>query len=185
MGTITPRVCVMRHAYECLGAGPHESGEKLEQYNAITEGRRDWTGPDGKNRHYGWCGDFVTYLLEQCGIRDGTLLNRQSINGKWAPGDNLARIERWAKAHDAFVTLDGDTSSPDCARNAKTGDIIVFYRPDGDHIAIVESAIPLKTIDGNGWGGRVVQSDHPTLATHVRYIVNLDALPFPNCICGG
>lgn len=180
------RVHILTTAALAIGAGPRATGDRLALYNEITEGRRDWPDATGKMRHYGWCGDFVTWVLYTAGVRNGRLLNRQSLNGKWVPGDNLARIERWARRAGAFVPLTGDPKLITAASKAKPGDIIVFFRSDGDHIAFVEdsgaTSGDLVTIDGNSTGGLVSRNHHRSLSSYIRYIVDVDYIA-TKCFC--
>lgn len=147
-------------ALSLVGVGPSTASAS---YNLITEGRRS-----SPKRYYGWCGDYVTYCLMLAGVVDGSILNREVLNGEWVPGDNLARIERWAKKAGAM-------------RNhfAVPGDVIVNPRSDGDHIALILStpagpSRQWKTLNGNGKGGVVSIGGFPSA---VRYIVNVDYMP--------
>lgn len=147
-------------AVSLVGVGPTTAPAK---YNLITEGRRS-----SPKRYYGWCGDFATYCLMLAGVVDGSILNREVLNGVWTPGDNIVRIGRWAKKVGAI-------------RNhfAVPGDIIVNPRSDGDHIAFILStpsgpARKWQTLNGNGSGGVVSIGGFPAA---VRYIVNVDYMP--------
>jgi hypothetical protein len=108
--------------------------------NAITEGRTQG------NASYAWCGDFATFVLDKAGVRDGEALNRVSINGKWVPGDNLARLQRWAASHAAWSGV---------LKTAQPGDLLIMARPNGNHIGYVIQLNPLITLDGNGWNAEV------------------------------
>jgi hypothetical protein len=148
----------------------------------LTEGRADWTSPDGKVHHYGWCGDFVTYVLSRVGVMDGRVLNRAELNdGKWTPGDNLARIQRWAKEHGAIVEVDAVREDPTLLDH---GDIAIFVRTDGDHIAFFEgwlAAGSFSTLDGNSYGrickrnGRQLVPD--TNQMPIRHFIRITDMP--------
>lgn len=137
---------LLSRANSLLGVGPKSS--RRAEYLQITEGREDW-GPAGAKKHYGWCGDFVTYCIMQQGSLDGELLNRAELNGKWVPGDNITRITRVSKARGWVKPKDAPV---------ERGDIVVLARQNGDHIGFAVSGgyQHYTTIDGNGWGGVVV-----------------------------
>jgi len=161
------------------GIGP-EHGR--ECYLRITEGRADWKTPDGTVRHYGWCGDLVTFVLSRIGVLDGRILNRAELNnGKWTPGDNLARLQRWGKGNDAIISVDAVRDDPTLL---KAGDIVVFVRQDGDHIAFFEdwtAAGQFTSLDGNSFGrickrnGR--QLVHAPNAMPIRHFIDITTLP--------
>lgn len=120
-----------------IGVSPSND---LPELRKITEDRC-FERPGG--RQYAWCGDFATYCLMCCGCQDGGALNRVALNGKWTPGDNIARLVRWAKGHQQFCDLD----------QVEPGDIIIFANTTGDHICFAESILDgsgnYTTIDGN------------------------------------
>jgi len=122
-------------------------------YSAITEGRRDFVDPSGAEHRYGWCGDFATYCCMQGGVLDGSILNRASLNnGKWTPGDNLARLERWARSVGAARSVMEVAANRD---QVTGGDLVIFSRPDGDHIGMFErwtAAGEFSSLDGNSVG---------------------------------
>lgn len=132
-------VCAI--ALGCVGAKPPDS-----LYNLITEGRKSSPG-----HYYGWCGDLVSYVLMKAGCMDGAILNRAELNGnKWQPGDNLTRLNKWARS--AKVAFGGkDTDLLD------RGAIYTRIRPNGDHIGIVLAVDGTKvtSVDGNSFGGEV------------------------------
>lgn len=154
------RTKLLSIAVSLVGVGPSTASAVYDQ---ITEGRRS-----SPKMYYGWCGDYVTYCCMLAGVVDGEILNRQAINGEWVPGDNLARISRWAKRVGAL-------------RNyfAVPGDIIINPRSDGDHIAFILSTPngpyrKWQTLNGNGKGGVVSIGGFPSA---VRHIINVDAMP--------
>lgn len=131
--------------------GPHD---QRKCYLEITEGRTDWTTAKGLRRRYGWCGDFATFVCMRQGVTDGRVLNRAILNdGVWVPGDNIARIVRWAQQHAGLISGDSIRHHPD---SIVPGDMLVFARTDGDHIAVFGQWIAAGryiTFDGNSWGG--------------------------------
>jgi len=141
------RSCIIQSAEAMIGVS---RSNRVEDLDMITEGRYTYRHP--KYGWYAWCGDFASWLLEHCGCKDPTAINRVSVAGKWTPGDNIARIMRWSKAHGASFT---DPSQ------LKRGDYYVKPAPSGDHIGVVHvvRANSYTTIDGNGWKGAVSQGE--------------------------
>jgi len=177
------RNLVLATAAHMIGVGPEHN---RACYLEITEGRADWT-VNGVTKHYGWCGDFVSAVLMLCGVTDGTALNRAALNGgKWVPGVNLSRLSDYIAARGGLVTLASARANPDLVRD---GDIVIFARPDGDHIAFKESwlaAGEFQSIDGNSWG-RVVKRNARHLVARqgempVRHFLNIDVLPIGGTI---
>lgn len=121
-------------------------GARRADYLEITEQRE---GPG-----YGWCGDWATWLLYRWGCQDGTFLNRAILNGKWTPGDNIARLQRAVPRVNHL--------SPSALREAVTGDILIYNTPNGGHICFLDT--PVKddgsyvTLDGNSWMGVVANN---------------------------
>lgn len=112
-------------------------------YLLITEGRGEVAG-------YGWCGDFVTAVLECEGVADPAILNRVSVAGSWKVGDNIARIQRAARARGAYTQK----------QLARPGDILILGSPNGGHICFFGrwlSATSYESVDGNL--GPAMQSD--------------------------
>jgi len=151
-------------------------------YLRLTENRADWKTSDGTIKHYGWCGDFISFVLSRAGVMDGRILNRAELNnGKWVPGDNLARIQRWAKGNDAVVSVDAVRADPALLT---PGDIVIFVRTDGDHIAFFEdwtAAGQFTSLDGNSFG-RVCKRNGRNLvpasnAMPIRHFINVTNLP--------
>lgn len=124
-------------AADRIGVSPTSD---IEEMDRITE-RRHRERPGGNA--YAWCGDFATYVLMLAGCHDGGALNRVALNGKWQPGDNIARLVRWAKGYNQFVTFTA----------AEQGDIIIFATGNGDHICFLDQPPDgggiFYTIDGN------------------------------------
>jgi len=147
---IRSKIISIAAGFVAQGVGPEHD---RPCYLQLTEGRADWTGSDGEVRHYGWCGDYITYVLSRVGVMDGSILNRAELNdGKWTPGDNLARVQRWAKLTGSIIELDAVRDDPALLL---PGDIVIFIRPDGDHIAFWEewlAAGSFSSLDGNSYG---------------------------------
>jgi hypothetical protein len=127
----------------------------------ITEGRVN------DSESYAWCGDFATFVLMKAGVTDGSALNRASIAGKWTPGDNLARLQRWASTHNSWSTKLSD---------AVIGDYLIIVRNAGDHIGLVRSVDPIVTIDGNGWNAEVHSTARASGSFQIRGVVKTQAL---------
>jgi hypothetical protein len=170
---------VLATASQFLGVGPEHD---RSCYLQITESRADWQAPDGSTRHYGWCGDLATAVLMLCGVTRGDVLNRAALNnGKWTPGDNLARLTRSIGSTGGLITQPSVRLDPDLVQPA---DLVIFSRPDGDHIAFFShwlAAGEFETIDGNSWG-RVVKRNFRHLVDHpgempVRHFLSIDHLP--------
>ncbi|WP_438023563.1 hypothetical protein [Sorangium sp. So ce233] len=100
------------------------------------------------NDFHSWCGDFVTWVFWKAwflrGMPEdkiakeelGKFLNRESINGKWQPGENLNMVESYAKRSSTGLLVwhpPGDGYVP------KPGDIFMADRAAGGHISIVAS----------------------------------------------
>lgn len=117
-------------------------------YMQITEGRM--TTPAV---YYGWCGDFVTYVLMQAGCRDGAILNRAALNGgKWQPGRNIERMKVWAQKQQVYFV--GGSMADKITR----GSVYIRVRPGGDHTGIIlenKGDGTFVSIDGNSFGGEV------------------------------
>lgn len=148
------------------------------KYARITEGRADWITASGELRQYSWCGDFVTFILERAGCRDGRALNRASINGAWRPGDNIARLLAYAKERGGLRT-DFESMRP--------GDPIFWNYSGGGHIALFArwSSLNLgafQSFDGNAGVNRStaicsrsVKGGGP-YGSDLTYFVDLDVL---------
>jgi hypothetical protein len=89
---------------------------------AITEGR-------GATPKYGGCGDGVSWAYERAGSHNHNTLNRVSLNGSWAPGQNLVMLARAAS-----LRTKADYVSP--------GDVLILTRPNGNHGDIFLCAVP-------------------------------------------
>jgi len=112
-------------------------------YLAITEGRGATDAP------FGWCGEFVTACLEWGGGTDGSALNRVSLNGRWAPGDNITRLSRWGTAHG--VLLPGTSTL-----GVLPGYVYCMDVPHGGHVGLVSDVVAsdrFASLDGNSIGG--------------------------------
>lgn len=147
-----------------------------EEYLKITEGRDDWKAADGM-KVYSYCGDFVTAVYYAAGCRDGNILNRVAINGVWKPGDNIARILRYAQ----------EVGSLKEWTEAKLGDMLYWETGRGGHVGIME-AFPqgnfVTSIDGNiGVGGNVARVTRPVTGNRVlTYAVDVTSIPFTEVI---
>lgn len=155
-------VCDLARAF--VGVGPHTAPAK---YNAITEGRKSDPTKDPPF-YYGWCGDFVSFILMQAGCLDGRILNRAALNnGVWTPQQNLSRLQNYASNVGAYTYF------------VRPGDIVINYRPDGNHIAFVEwtgaSPYGWTTLNGNGKGGVVSRGGWPK--QKIVGVINLDYIP--------
>jgi hypothetical protein len=157
-------------------------------YLELTEGRDDWV-QDGVHRSYGYCGDFVTYCLMHAGVRDGRILNRAALNdGKWAPGDNIARLVRWARATDSLIT------PQTFKEQIKPADPVILHRkeggshPPGDHICLMvgwldRNLASFQTVDGNRPMGRCDYNANVMKVPgswEVYGAVSLDKMPISN-----
>lgn len=153
----TDREWVLKEAEKYIGVGK----DQPRTMDEITEGR--WTWPS-----YGWCGDFVTFILERAGLRDGRALNRVSLNGTWVPTDNIARLQRFSASIGALIK----------PSEIRRGDIVVLKRNAGDHIRFANSegrSGKHGGVDGNGWDGRVSVSNG-TENSKVRWSASTDIL---------
>lgn len=128
---------LLQMAANRIGVSPSSD---IDEMDRITE-RRHRERPGGQQ--YAWCGDFASYILMLSGCHDGGALNRVALNGSWQPGDNIARLVRWAKGYNQFVSF----------ADAEQGDIIIFANDTGDHICFLEQKADaggiFYTIDGN------------------------------------
>jgi hypothetical protein len=166
------RAQFVRDVKSFVGVSPRE---RVPELDSITEKRwREKT----KHGPYSWCGDFPTFMAERWGCKDPTALNRVSVAGAWTPGDNIARLIRWAKAHEAWIT------GKDLTARVQEGDFYIKPRPDGSHIGIVgATSLPsYETIDGNGWMGAVSQgkrtwTDPVTGFVDVSVLLGIHARP--------
>lgn len=125
-------------------------------YFEITEGRQNWTRPDGSVGRYSWCADFVTACGAWAGITDGRLLNRDSLNG-FEIGRSIDML--MSRGRDLGLLLEGAAAldyingliSP-----MQGGDAYVMEAPAGGHAGILSHATGanrIVTYDGNGPGG--------------------------------
>lgn len=141
-----------------------------DQMDVITEKR--WT-EKVKGKKYSWCGDFATYCLMVAGCLDGGALNRVSLNGKWVPGDNIARLVRWARAHNAMITL----------TEAEPGDLVILANSNGDHIGIMSRPLEggrFGTVDGNSRFESVFENDRAMDDKPIRCCIRTDELVTQN-----
>lgn len=103
------------------------------------------------NDFHSWCGDFVTWVFWKAWVLRrspedkitkaelGKFLNREAINGKWQPGENLNMVEAYAKNASTGLLVwhpPGDGYVP------KPGDIFMANRAAGGHISIVAAYDP-------------------------------------------
>jgi hypothetical protein len=151
---------ILNVAYALVGVGPNSAPA---YYNMITEGRKS-----GSWGYYGWCGDFVTYVLMMSGCQNGNILNRASLNGgHWTGGANLSRLWLWAQHAGATTWW------------AKPGDVVIVEAPKGDHIAFIgrtpASGQGWQTVNGNGQGGVVSLGG---LTKRVKTVINVDKIPY-------
>lgn len=147
-------LCVASVAEEAALRGTSPTVDR-NRYLEYTEGRDSWVDPQGQVKKYGWCGDFITWVLSQpaIAVRRGSILNRAELNGKWMPGDTLARFDRWAKNAGASHTYGEVVSN---VYSPSSGDIVILNTPKGGHICFFKSWISgtaFRSIDGNGPGG--------------------------------
>jgi hypothetical protein len=141
-------------------------------YLRITEGR-------GAQGHYGWCGDFVSYVLMRNGVRDGSMLNRAELNmGHWEIGHNIRRILDWAKANGRWRPKGSFPA------DIRPGDVVIYYLPGGDHISFFDEWLDpsyqtFRSLDGNSRGSATAENvrnvDNPTMPTQgMISLTNLD-----------
>lgn len=118
----------------------------------MTEGRKDWTAPDGSVKRYAWCGDFVTYIMMANHCETPECLNRVATRGSWAPGRNISMLIECARSVDrAYYGKDAYAR----AMMNVPGDILVLDVPNGGHVCFldqVNSAESYVTCDGNTVG---------------------------------
>lgn len=126
----------------------------------VTEGRWKESNeyPDGTRHPYGWCGDFVHYVLATvlCDVRYS---NRNACYG-WKVTENILRLIKWAKATNAFKA---PTSTP------LPGDIVLYDRAWGGHVDVLEqftSMADFSVITGNAGPGTM--EDRGTVARRHR-----------------
>lgn len=137
------RRAVLSQAVQAIGVGRYNRVPEMEM---ISEGRAN--NRDQWGRSYQWCGDFITWLMETNGARNNAIVNRASL-GVWTPGQNISKIQRCADQYGLNKTTD-----PRAGWNWKPGDILVFSRPQGNHVGMLLEA-PVggqpfyKSIDGN------------------------------------
>ena len=133
-------------------------GSGKAQKDAEAEARSAF--PQKLNDFHSWCGDFVTWLFWKAWMLKnkpakvtqeelGKFLNRETINGKWAPGENLSMVEAYARgittAQLKKSQLAGTPSGllvfhePKDGYAPKPGDIFMANRAAGGHISIVAS----------------------------------------------
>lgn len=161
-----------------LGVSRHN---RRAEFLAITEERDNWTpanycpgglAPNSEAQcSYQWCGDFVTAALYATGVRDGSLLNRSEVNGKWVPGQNLTMIESWAKSNGLWKKFSQATGP--C--------IYIKTRQNGDHVGFVAAIGNGRsdTYDGNSIGGAVAKQHIELSDKTVRGVLELSAIPVP------
>lgn len=161
-----------------LGVSRHN---RRDEFIAITEGRDNWTpqnycpgglAPNSEGQcGYSWCGDFVTAALFAVGVRDGSLLNRKEVNGKWIAGQNLTMIENWAKTYGLWKKF-SQAAGP-C--------IYIKTRTNGDHIGFVQAVGNGRsdTYDGNSIGGAVARQHIELSDKTVRGVLELANIPVP------
>ncbi len=180
----------------------------IKEWNAnlmkVTEGRRTISNPDGSTKvFYSWCGDWVSYHLERAGCRHGLALNRQSLNGRWAPGMNLTYLRVWAGdpslRHRGDLTdrFENDRSSgfgPErvvswhawdngadvCADGYSPvlGDLVITPRKNGDHIEFfVKRAGNLLTVSaGAQLGGTAMIRERSVDTNELSGIIDISGL---------
>lgn len=162
-------------ARSLTGVGPQSH---RDTFLLMTENRDDWTpqsvcpGPVRANGKcaYEWCGDYVTYVLFVSGVVDGKMLNRQAINGKWFPGQNLTMIEKWSRDNGVWrQNIDG------CDKPA----VYIQKRGAGDHIGFIEgrNGSDFLTLDGNSVGNVVASRVKQLKNDGCRGYVLLDDIP--------
>lgn len=128
-------------------------------YMEITEGRQNWTRPDGTVGRYSWCGDTVTAVALWAGITDGRLLNREALNGpgSWRIGRNIDMLV--SRARELGVLIEGAAALAyvnSLVSPTMGGDAYVMEAPNGGHAGILshsEGVNRIVTYDGNGPGG--------------------------------
>lgn len=152
------------------------------RYLEIAEGRGDLKSQDPTAKRYQWCGDYVTFCFAASGCEDGELLNRAAINGKWIPGDNIDRIQRYAAKRGLW--------SSD-VKAVKRGSVYIIEtydqdgKPNGGHIGIVEHADGdnIITLDGNSFGGVVARNKRvfQSVLKGGLFRGSVDAALLPSC----
>lgn len=150
---------MVTRAFELEGVSPRSDPNMMQ---LITEGRYTYVSPQGV--HYGWCGDFATYLAEFAGSANKGALNRVSLNGTWVPGSNLTMLSGWATRTNAKYK-DG--------RVSRVGDYIIIPRSQGDHIALIvgREGDDVILMNGNGQMGAVSLSRRKTWDPAREYIM--------------
>jgi hypothetical protein len=106
--------------FACDGDNGRVLGDPV--FEMVTEGRAKYKG-------YSACGDLAHYLLAQLGVRDESLVNRDSDGGEapWKMGVNLSRVVY--QSGKAFVW-----AKPGI--RPKPGDILYVSSPE--HVCILE-----------------------------------------------
>lgn len=153
-------------ARELIGVSPVN---RVDELDLITENR--WREIVNGVR-YSWCGDFATYCLMMAGCQDGGALNRVALNGSWKAGDNIARLWRWARDHECLIP----------ASDVDAGDVVVWERPNGDHICIASGPYDqerrmIHSIDGNSTNGAVAARSRVISGENrIRWCMNVSSL---------
>lgn len=142
----------------------------------ITEGRADWKDSAGTSHRYAWCGDFVTYVLEQCGAAPPYCLNRVSTNGRFAPGMTFKMLIECARSsghlyegRQAYARL----------MLGKPGDILILAVGQSGHICFLQRLVNEKTFvtaDGNTGPSHATGINmRNVMSSPVVYAIDVDA----------
>jgi hypothetical protein len=131
------------------------------------------------NDFYSWCGDYTSWVFWKAWVLKGQpaaekdtlkkIFNRVAWNdsGKWAPGDNINRVEKFAQGGGEGLVL---YHPPKDKYVPKPGDMWMSNRGLGGHIGMVAACDPSKdeliTLDGKsfdsskeGWNTAAKKAD--------------------------
>lgn len=156
--TLAAEVSARETQYKAKKAELQAQG--LDAKEADTQARKKY--PVLFNDFHSWCGDFVTWVFWKAWVLRGMpedkisreelgkFLNREAINGRWQPGENLSMVEAYAKGLplEVFKKNPGARGTPSGllvwhepgdGYVPQPGDIFMANRESGGHISIVAS----------------------------------------------
>ncbi|MFT3775647.1 MAG: hypothetical protein QM820_60645 [Minicystis sp.] len=98
---------------------------------------------------YSWCGDYVSWVFWKAWIMKqekgltvavgkpdlGKIFNREALNGTWVEGENLNKIESYAKGGGPLLTW----HDPKDGFMPQRGDIYFLNRAGGGHVGIIDT----------------------------------------------